>query len=289
MNVELLEQLQAAQKELSPQFKALRNATGALNQALKLAGEEQADALTMQKALTKLQQAGAELAHEPLAAATEAFAQATQAALDALAFEFAHDLKAAFERRGQAVEGRPPTLVIGDLVLHIDIAVRKAQWLYGKEPLTRPIPLSISGILQAYDAQRKLILERTIDVPTFLADLQKAWQELVDERTQRSGQRPRGNRLNIVETYSKLVLNRQSARFWNAPSRSTFKDYERPLFVRDLVLAQSAPTIEVNGQPQRLRLGVATKSQADSATRSIWVPNGALDGEYYSDITFEAS
>lgn len=289
MNTELLEQLQGAQKELDPQFKALRNATSALNQAIKLASEEQADALAMQKALTKLQQASAAVADSQMAAATDAFTTATQQALDALAFEFAHNLREAFERRGQAVEGRPPTLVVGELVLNIDIAARKAQWLYGKEALTRPIPLSINAILQAYDAQRKAILERTIDVPGFLAELHKAWQDLVDERLQRSGQRPRGNRLNLVETYSKLVLNRQSARFWNAPSRSTFKDYERPLFVRDLVLAQTAPTVAVSGQSHRLRLGVATKSQADSATRSIWLPNGPLDGEYYSDITFEVN
>lgn len=287
MHAELLQQLQAAQKELDPRFRALRNAVGALTQAGKLAAQEQVDALAMQKALVKLQAANADVANETLQAATTAFAAATQAGLDALAFAFAHDLKAAFERRGQAVEGRPPTLVVGQLVLNIDIAARKAQWLYGKEALTRPIPLSINAILQAYDQQRKLIVERSIDVNGFLGELHKAWQGLFDERVQESGRKPTGNRLNVVETYSKLVLNRQSARFWNTPSRSTFKDYERPLFVRDLVLAQTAPTVAVNGQTHRLRLGVATKSAADSASRSIWLPNGPLDGEYYSDITFE--
>src|SRR5207249_4788789 len=142
-----------------PQFKALRNATGALNQALKLAAEEQADALAMQKALSKLRQAGEAVASPELQAATDAFAVETQTALDALAYAFAHDLKATFERRGQTVEGRPPTLVVGELVLNIDIAGRKAQWLYGKEPLTRPLALSINALVQAYDAQRKLIVE----------------------------------------------------------------------------------------------------------------------------------
>ncbi len=116
---------------------------------------------------------------------SDAFAIETQSALDALAYAFARDLKASFERRGQAVDGRPPTLIVGELVLNIDIAGRKAQWLYGKEALTRPIALSINTILQPYDAQRKAIVERKLDAPTFLAELYKAWQYLHEERTQK--------------------------------------------------------------------------------------------------------
>jgi hypothetical protein len=52
------------------------------------------------------------------------------------------------------------------------------------------------------------------------------------------------------------------------------------------VLAQTAPTVEADGEMLHLRLGVATKSQADSPMRSIWLPQSALDGEYYSDLTF---
>lgn len=83
-----------------------------------------------------------------------------------------------------------------------------------------------------------------------------------------------------------MTLNRQTPRFWNSPARSNFKDYERAHFVRDLALVQAAPTIEADGEMLYLRLGVATKSQADSPMRSIWLPQSALDGEYYSDLTF---
>jgi hypothetical protein len=289
MNTELVEQIKVAQKELEPQFKALRDASGALRQAATLAGVEQMDALAMQKALAKLQQAAKQVENETLQAAVNAFGSETQSALDALAFAFARDLKATFEQRGQSVEGRPPTLVVGELVLQIDIAARKAQWFYGKEALTRPIPLSINAIVQAYEAQRKALFQRTVDIPAFLGELHKAWQDLLGERDPKARKTATATRVNVVEAYSKLVLNRQSPRFWNAPSRSTFKDYERPLFVRDLFLAQSDPTVTVDGQTQRLRLGVATKSQADSASRSIWVPNGPLGGEYYADVMFETS
>lgn len=283
MNTTLLESVQAAQGALDPQFKALRAATGALNQAVKLAGEERMDALTMQKSLAKLQAAAEQVTDPVFTQAVANFAAATRQALDDLAFHFAHDLKEVFEQRGETVEGRPPTLVVGELVLQIDINARKAQWFYGKEALTKPIPLSINGILKAYDQQRKAIMERKFDAPAFLAELHTAWNELLAKRAQR----PPGGRINLIELYSQVVMNRQIQRFWNAPSRSTFKDYDRAHFVRDLVLAHDAPSLAVDGQTVSLRLGVATKNQAESAARSIWVPKSALDGDYYANIWFE--
>lgn len=293
MNDELLQALQAGQNETDPKFKALKAASSALTAAAQLASQEKLDALPMQKALAKLQEAAqlvkaAGLEDAALDSATTAFGAATQAALDALAFQFARDLKESFEARGQEVEGRPPTLVVNRFVLQIDIAARKAQWFYGKEALTNPLHLSLDAIIKAYDQQRKAILERKDETPTFLADLYRAWNDLMIEKTEKAGRRPAGNRINLVETYAKLVLNRQVARFWNAPSRSTFKDYERRFFVRDLVLANEAgATVPVNGKFYRLRLGVATKSQTDSATRSVWLPSSALGGDFYGDVTFE--
>ena len=293
MNDELLQALQAGQTETDPKFKALKTASSALNAAARLAAQEKLDALPMQKALAKLQQASdlvkaAGLEDAALDSATTAFAEATQAALDSLAFQFARDLKESFEARGQEVEGRPPTLVVDQLVLQIDISARKAQWFYGKEALTKPLPLSLGGIIKAYDRQHKAILERKDETPAFLTDLYRAWNDLMTEKTEKSGRRPQGNRIALVETYAKLVLNRQVTRFWNAPSRSTFKDYERPFFVRDLVLANEAGgSVTVDGTTYRLRLGIATKSQADSAARSVWVPSSALGGDFYGDITFE--
>jgi len=254
---------------LEPQFKALRMAIGALKQANKLAGEEKLDALAMQKAQAKLQQAGELLDHEGF--------------LESLAFDFARDLKELFEQRGDTVSGRPPRMVVNDLVLDINIGTRKAQWLYGKDPLTRPIPLSFNPILKAYDGQKRAISERSIDVAGFVEELYVAWNELIEKRTQR----PQGGRINIIEIYSQVIMNRQTARFKNSPSRATFKDYDRPLFIRDLVLAKSAPTVQIEGQTHHLRLGGASKSQAESAMKSIWLPSSPLDGEYYASVTFD--
>lgn len=271
----ILAQLLTAQGALEPQFKAYRLAMSALKTAVQLASEEKADALPMQKALAKLETAAADVESESLDTAVSAFAAATQTALDNLAYDFAKDLREEFAKRGETVDGRPPTLTLGMLTFKIEIAARKGQWLYGKEPLTGPIPLSLTGILKAYDQQVKRIINRQLE-SEFLPDLQKAWQDCLDKRKQR----PSGGRVNLVEVYSQMTMNRQSARFWNQPSRSTFKDYDRVLFVRDLVLAQ-----EQGKTP--FRLGVATKNQAEQTSRSMWIPKTAVDGDYYSDITFD--
>lgn len=282
MNPALLAQLQTAQASLEPQYHALHIATTALKRAVALAGDETLDAIAMHKHLVKLHEAAALLDDPALQAAVAAFAEQTQHSLDALAFEFARDLKHVFERRNQEVHGRPPTLVVDSLALHIDMGERKAQWFYGKEALTKPLPLSLDALVKAYDQQQKSVVQRTVDVPGFVAEIYQAWQNQLDKR-QRA---PAGKRINIVEIYSQVTLNRQTPRFWNSPARSNFKDYERAHFVRDLVLAQTAPTVQAEGSTYHLRLGVATKSQADNPMRSVWLPQGALDGEYYADLTF---
>ena len=179
--------------------------------------------------------------------------------------------------------GRPPTLAVSELVLGIDTAARKVGWFYGKEALTRPLPLSLSAVVGAFEREQRTILARELDTDAFLGELYTTWAQVLEGKSRR----PQGGRVSLIETYSKLVLNRQSGRFWNAPSRSTFRDYPRALFVRDLVLAQPSPTVTVNGERQRLFLGVATKSQAESSSRSLWVPQGPFEGGYYADITFE--
>jgi hypothetical protein len=282
MNPALLAQLQAAQATLEPRYHTLHAATAALKRAVALASDETLDAIAMHKHLAKLQEAAAQLDDPTLQSAVSAFAEQTQHGLDGLAFEFARDLKEVFERRSQTVQGRPPTLVVDSLTLQIDMATRKAQWFYGKEALTKPLPLSLDALVKAYDQQQKSIVQRAIDVPAFVDELFRAWQDALAKRQKP----PAGKRINIVEVYSQVTLNRQTPRFWNSPARSNFRDYERAHFVRDLVLVQAAPTTEADGQTQHLRLGVATKSQADNPMRSIWLPRSALDGEYYSDLTF---
>lgn len=272
---ETLAQLEAARVDLDPQFKALRSVMSALNKAIRLASADKADALPMYKALTKLETAAEPVDNPTLHQAVSAFSTTTQTALDNLAYEFAKDLRDAFESRGETLTGRPPTLTINSLTLVINMAVRKGQWFYGKEALTKLIPLSLTGILKAYDSQVKRIVSRTLD-NKFVPDLQQAWQDCIDKRKQRPSQ----GRVNLIEAYSQLTLNRQSNRFWNQPSRSTFKEYERVLFARDLVLAR-----EMSAPP--FRLGVATKSQADQASRSLWLPEAGMDGNYYGDITFD--
>ena len=289
VNDTLIKQLESGLTEVLPRTKALQAMTGALKQGLRLASQEKLDALPMQKALAKFE--GALQAVEVQGLTTDdlrtihkTFADVTNQALEALAFDFARDLKELFETQGETVSGRPPTVVVGELVLQLDVNARKGQWFYGKEALTKPLALSFTAIPKAYDQQKKQIVERQTDTGQFLQELYSTWNELIEQRSRY----PAGGRINVIEIYSKMVLNRQNTRFWNQPSRRTFRDYERAFFVRDLVLAREAGAlVNVDGKELRLRLGTATKSQAEQANRSVWIPNGPLDGVFYADVSFE--
>ena len=222
MNPELLTQLQTAQSTLEPQYHVLHTATSVLKRAIALASDETLDAIAMHKLLARLEEAAAPLDEPSVRTAVAAFAAQTQHGLDALAFEFAHDLKEVFEHRGQTVQGRPPTLVV-ELAHPADrhgcaqgpVALRQGG-------ADQTDPAVSQRVVKAYDQQNKLIVQRSIDVPAFVAELYQGWQELLAKRVKP----PAGKRINLVETYSQVTLNRQSSRFWNSPARSNFKDYE---------------------------------------------------------------
>ena len=190
---DVLTKLQTAQAELDPQFKALKNVMGGLQGAIRLASAEKADALPMNKALSKLETAASQVPNESLQTAVAAFSAATQSALDGLAYDFAKDLRDTFSARGLSVEGRPPTLTVGLLTLKIDIAARKGQWLYGREALTNPIPLSLAAIVKAYDQQAKRIANRSIDGSALLQEIYKAWSDLIAEKARRPAGTSRGH------------------------------------------------------------------------------------------------
>jgi hypothetical protein len=77
---DVLTQLEAAITELAPQLKALRTATSSLNRAARLAAADKADALPMQRALTRLEAAAENVESETLDSAVAAFAAVPQAA-----------------------------------------------------------------------------------------------------------------------------------------------------------------------------------------------------------------
>ncbi len=283
MQNELLTQLQVTYQELQPQLKALRNATNTIQRAIKLMNREKPEALAMQHTLGKLKQASQQVGGPRLDTVTRTFEEATIMAMKNLELEFASDLKDTFKLQGETVKGRPPILSVGLLLLHIDRTSHKARWFYGKDPLTRPLPLSQHAILKAYHTQRQAITNRKINHASFLLELYQAWQQLIEQRVRR----PAGGRINVIEVYSKVVMNRQPRRFWYGPSRQRFTEYFRAHFVRDIVLTIVLPTLTVAGNTYRLRLGIATKSQASQPSRAIWLPEPPFGGQYYSDLTFE--
>ena len=92
--------------------------------------------------------------------------------------------------------------------------------------------------------------------------------------------------MGIIDCYYELVLLRQSRSFNSSPSKRNFTDYTRAQFVHDLDRFGS----QLRHQGQRLILHTATKTQAESPSRSLWVISGTgpHDGQYVADLEFVA-
>jgi hypothetical protein len=97
-----------------------------------------------------------------------------------------------------------------------------------------------------------------------------------------------GTRVNIVDCYLEFVWLRQGRAFSSEPSKRTFTDYSRAQFIYDFYEFAGLQRLSTdNGQI--VRAHSATKSQADSPAKSMWIVEGdtPYDGRYIADVEFE--
>jgi hypothetical protein len=82
------------------------------------------------------------------------------------------------------------------------------------------------------------------------------------------------------------VLLRQGRAFASEPSKRTFTDYTRAQFLYDFYEFAHRQRLVYDGQS--VKAHSATKSQTDSAAKSMWVVEGdsPYDGRYIADIEF---
>jgi hypothetical protein len=199
----------------------------------------------------------------------------------ALGDTFGVALRHALAERGVELAGRPPRFEIGPFELAADFVSRGAALSYGKTLVVRRVPLSVEAVVRTYEREAKLITGRGEDGAKWIEQLHTAWETV---RRRRGGAEPRAN---IVECYYELVLLRQPKVFRSTPSKHAFVDYSRAQFAFDF--------FEFTGRRPQLHQGlrafglVATKSQADSAERSIWIVEGDSphDGRYIADVKFD--
>ncbi len=256
-------------KSLAALTGALRDATAALRTA-------PVDVVRLDRALTLLQT----LRQPDIAALVPELREELDLGQRGLADEFGQDLRAAFAEQGIQIGGRPPRFAIGRFELEANFARRSIVLRYGKDVVVPRAAITVEAALRAYGAAAKAIMGRNQDGQAWLAQFHEAYQIA---RRKKGSQTARAN---IVDVYLEQVLQRQGRAFNSEPSKRTFTDYGRAQFIYDFYefAERKYPAHDGHG----VKAHVATKSQADNPTRSMWIVEGdsPYDGRYISDVEF---
>ncbi len=265
--------------ELRREAKALTTTVVALKDALVALRGETVDVIRLGKAYSSLD--SRKIQDTALRALLPSLAQELDLAQRALGDTFGLALRHALAAQGVELNGRPPRFEIGRFDLVANFVSRTATLSYGKELLSKRVPLSVEAVLAVYQREAKLIGERNESGARWIEQLYEAWETV---------RRKRGitdNRVNIVECYLELVLLRQSKTFRSAPSRHDFSDYSRAQFAYDFYEFTSLHPVTY--KDLRAFGSVSTKSYTDNVERSFWIVNGDSPhaGSYVSDVKFE--
>lgn len=190
-------------------------------------------------------------------------------------------LRNAMAEQGIELGGRPPRFEIGRFELVADFVSRTASLSYGKNLITKRVPLSVEAVIRTYGRESKLITGRNEDGARWMEQLYTAWETA---RRKRMITEPR---VSIIDCFYELALLRQSRAFRSAPTKNSFVEYTRPQFAYDFYTFTSEQPVLHNGL--RAFGLVATKSQADNAERSIWIVEGDTPhaGRYIADVKFD--
>ncbi len=206
---------------------------------------------------------------------------ALQQAQEQLGHVFGAALRDRLIERNIAIGGRPPRFEAGRFEIVANFVSRKVTLHYGKDVVARNVSISLDSVMKAYERALKDIQGRNEDGATWIKQLYEAWQ-LVNLKTGKSNAR-----VGLVDCYYEMVLLRQKRGFTSEPSKRGFRDYSRAQFAYDLDFFTRQQRLSHNGFHAVPH--VATKSQAETTSKSIWVVHGdnPHNGEYMGSIEFE--
>jgi hypothetical protein len=216
-----------------------------------------------------------------LAALLPALDQELQQAQYALGDTFGLALRHALAEQGISMFGRPPRFEIGRFEIVANFVTRSASISYGKDLITRRVPLSVEAVMKAYQRDAKAVLSRNEDGDRWVAQFYTAWE---------NARRRRGateKRANIVDCYFELMLLRQPKTFRSAPSKNSLVDYSRAQFAYDFFEFANQQRRSYNGM--YVAAHSATKSQAENLEKSFWIVEGDTPhaGRYIADVEFK--
>ncbi len=264
--------------DLRRETKALNGLVTALKDALAALRGESVDVVKLGHAHSTLNAVKAPDA--ALAALLPEIDQELQQAQHVLADTFGLALRHGLAQQGIALGGRPPRFEIGRFEIVANFVNRGASISYGKELIAKRVPLSVERVIKAYQRETKTIIGRNEDGGRWIEQLYLAWDKARRKRDAAD------QRANIVDCYFELVLLRQPRGFRSAPSKHGFVDYSRAQFAYDFFEFVHRQRRDYKGI--KAFGHVATKSQAESADKSIWVVEGDSphDGRYIADLVF---
>ncbi len=257
---------------LSKIIKALKDSLAAIS-------SDPPDAVRLHKAYTTLQ--SPDITDPEIADLLPTLEAELQQAQKLLGTVFGAALRDQLAEWGIALNGRPPRFEAGRFEILADFGSRKASISYGKMEVAAGIPLSLERVVRAYFQEVKAIEERGEDGAAWIEQFYQAWAMVNLKSGKSSG------RANIVDCYYEMVLLRQKRTFNSAPSKRAFTDYSRAQFAHDFSQFVYAERQAFEGWVVMPR--IATVSQADSASKSMWIVTGSAphDGEYIAGIEFE--
>jgi hypothetical protein len=264
--------------DLRREAKTLTELTSALKDALAGLRGESIDVIKLGRAYTAL--SGIRSPDPALAALLPQIDYELQQAQRALSDSFGLALRHALEALGISMFGRPPRFEVGRFEIAANFVSRSASISYGKDLVTRRVPLSVEAVVKAYQRDAKAVLGRNEDGDRWIGQFYSAWE---------NARRRRGTsekRANIVDCYFELLLLRQPKAFRSTPGKSSLVDYSRAQFAYDF--------FEFTNQQRRAHTGLyvaahgATKSQTDNPERSFWIVEGETPhaGRYIGDVEF---
>ncbi len=264
--------------DLRRESKLMATMIGALREALATLTSDIVDVVRLDRAVQVLR--SSRLPDDHLAAVLPALGEALDEAQVQLSYEFGASLRDRLAAMGLTLGGRPPQFQVGRFEITVNFLSRTAAIHYGKIQVASGVKLSLDPLIKAYQDAARSIEERDEDGQRWVDQLYTAWQ--ITRRKSEKG----GARVSIIDCYYELVLLRQSRSFNSAPSKRSFTDYTRAQFVHDL----DRFATQFSYQGQRVTLHIATKTQAESPSRSLWVVNGTgpHDGQYVADLEFVA-
>jgi hypothetical protein len=265
--------------DLRREIKTLTRLTGALKDATAALRGEIVDVVKLGHAYAALQ--SAKIQDSALAVLLPEIDRELDLAQQALGTTFGEALRHALAQQGIEIFGRPPRFEVGRFEIVANFVSRGAAISYGKDLVTKRVPLSVEAVIKAYQRDARAVAGRNEDGDRWIAQFYSAWE---------NARRRRGTtekRINIVDCFFEMVLLRQPKAFRSAPGKSSFVDYGRAQFAYDFFEFTNQQRRSYNGM--YVAAHSATKSQTENPDKSFWIVEGETPhaGRYIADIEFK--